>query len=260
MTGRGISRRARCQKSGVRYQVAQIHLTPGDGFEQLISRVITNSGTNNGTVYTVHDVFGNVIAELDGTGASFVWRFRLSFVEPAGSAFARIHLASRGRDRADAGVAHERRQAARGCVGREYGFPGAAHGARRSDQSACEDDEFGGRGGLGRGLQSVWQRVFDHRCGNQQRALPRPVVPVRGGLALQLAPALRSDSRPLHPARSLGLRRWAECVCVCGEPSHGINRQSRPRESRPAPNIHAPSTGTPGSSLHDRMVCQSNEL
>ena len=46
------------------------------GFEQLISRVITNSGTANGTVYTVHDIFGNVIAELDGTGATvreYIW-------------------------------------------------------------------------------------------------------------------------------------------------------------------------------------------
>ena len=47
-----------------------------NGFEQLISRVITNSGTANGTVYTVHDVFGNVIAELDATGATvreYIW-------------------------------------------------------------------------------------------------------------------------------------------------------------------------------------------
>ena len=36
-------------------------------------------------------------------------------------------------------------------------------------------------------------------------------------LALQLAPALRSDHRPLHAARPLGLRRRAERVCVCGE-------------------------------------------
>ena len=47
-----------------------------NGFEQLISRVITNSGTANGTVYTVHDIFGNVIAEMDGTGATvreYIW-------------------------------------------------------------------------------------------------------------------------------------------------------------------------------------------
>ena len=47
-----------------------------NGFEQLIGRVITNSGTANGTVYTVHDVFGNVLAELDATGATvreYIW-------------------------------------------------------------------------------------------------------------------------------------------------------------------------------------------
>ena len=47
-----------------------------NGFEQLIKRVITNSGTANGTVHTVHDVFGNVIAELDAAGATvreYIW-------------------------------------------------------------------------------------------------------------------------------------------------------------------------------------------
>jgi hypothetical protein len=37
---------------------------------ELISRVITNSGTANGTVFSVHDVFGNVIAELNAAGAT----------------------------------------------------------------------------------------------------------------------------------------------------------------------------------------------
>ena len=47
-----------------------------NGFEQLIKRVITNSGTANGTAHTVHDVFGNVIAELDAAGATvreYIW-------------------------------------------------------------------------------------------------------------------------------------------------------------------------------------------
>jgi hypothetical protein len=47
-----------------------------NGFEQLISRVITNSGTANGTVFSVHDVFGNVIAELNAAGATvreYIW-------------------------------------------------------------------------------------------------------------------------------------------------------------------------------------------
>jgi RHS repeat-associated protein len=41
-----------------------------NGFEQLISRVITNSGTANGTTYFVHDLWGNVIAELTTAGAT----------------------------------------------------------------------------------------------------------------------------------------------------------------------------------------------
>ncbi len=47
-----------------------------NGFEQLISRVVTNSGTANGTTYFVHDQWGNVIAELNATGATvreYIW-------------------------------------------------------------------------------------------------------------------------------------------------------------------------------------------
>lgn len=47
-----------------------------NGFEQLIKRVITNSGTANGTIHTVHDIFGNVLAELDATGNTtreYIW-------------------------------------------------------------------------------------------------------------------------------------------------------------------------------------------
>jgi RHS repeat-associated protein len=41
-----------------------------NGFEQLIARVVTNSGTANGTTFFVHDLWGNVIAELDATGTT----------------------------------------------------------------------------------------------------------------------------------------------------------------------------------------------
>ncbi len=47
-----------------------------NGFEQLISRVVTNSGTANGTTYFVHDLWGNVIAELTTAGATvreYIW-------------------------------------------------------------------------------------------------------------------------------------------------------------------------------------------
>ncbi len=47
-----------------------------NGFEQLIKRVITNSGSANGTAHSVHDVFGNVIAELDAAGTTvreYIW-------------------------------------------------------------------------------------------------------------------------------------------------------------------------------------------
>ncbi|MGE0056295.1 MAG: hypothetical protein AB7S74_19035 [Hyphomicrobium sp.] len=47
-----------------------------NGREQLTTRVITNSGSANGTTYFVHDQWGNIIAELDATGATvreYIW-------------------------------------------------------------------------------------------------------------------------------------------------------------------------------------------
>ena len=41
-----------------------------NGREQLATRVITNSGSANGTTHFVHDQWGNIIAELDATGAT----------------------------------------------------------------------------------------------------------------------------------------------------------------------------------------------
>ncbi|MCC0010925.1 MAG: hypothetical protein H6875_10815 [Hyphomicrobiaceae bacterium] len=42
----------------------------------MIKRVITNSGSENGTAHYVHDRGGNVIAELDASGATareYIW-------------------------------------------------------------------------------------------------------------------------------------------------------------------------------------------
>ncbi len=47
-----------------------------NGREQLATRVITNSGSANGTTHFVHDQWGNVIAELDATGVTlreYIW-------------------------------------------------------------------------------------------------------------------------------------------------------------------------------------------
>jgi RHS repeat-associated protein len=47
-----------------------------NGFEQLIGRAVTNSGTANGTTFFVHDLWGNVIAELDASGNTareYIW-------------------------------------------------------------------------------------------------------------------------------------------------------------------------------------------
>jgi RHS repeat-associated protein len=47
-----------------------------NGREQLATRVITNSGSANGTTHFVHDQWGNIIAELDATGATvreYIW-------------------------------------------------------------------------------------------------------------------------------------------------------------------------------------------
>jgi RHS repeat-associated protein len=41
-----------------------------NGFEQLIGSAVTNSGTANGTTFFVHDLWGNVIAELNSSGAT----------------------------------------------------------------------------------------------------------------------------------------------------------------------------------------------
>jgi hypothetical protein len=45
----------------------------------------------------------------------------------------------------------------------------------------------------------------------------RTMVSARIRLALQLAPALRSDPGPVYSAGSVGVCRWPERVCVCGE-------------------------------------------
>ena len=47
-----------------------------NGLEQLITRVVSNSGSADGTIHTVHDRTGNVIAETDATGATvreYIW-------------------------------------------------------------------------------------------------------------------------------------------------------------------------------------------
>jgi RHS repeat-associated protein len=47
-----------------------------NGFEQLIGRAVTNSGTANGTTFFVHDLWGNVIAELNAAGNTvreYIW-------------------------------------------------------------------------------------------------------------------------------------------------------------------------------------------
>lgn len=47
-----------------------------NGLEQLITRTITNSGTLDGTIHTVHDRSGNVIAEVDASGQTvreYLW-------------------------------------------------------------------------------------------------------------------------------------------------------------------------------------------
>ena len=46
------------------------------GREQLATRVITNSGSANGTTHFVHDQWGNILAELDATGSTvreYIW-------------------------------------------------------------------------------------------------------------------------------------------------------------------------------------------
>ncbi|MGE0056291.1 MAG: hypothetical protein AB7S74_19010 [Hyphomicrobium sp.] len=63
--------------------------------------------TANGTTHFIHDQWGNVIAELDATGATLSRRFRHAFRAPAGSALAGVHLAAGGRNRSHARVTHD---------------------------------------------------------------------------------------------------------------------------------------------------------
>jgi len=47
-----------------------------NGFDQLITRSITNLGSVNGTINTVHDIWGNVLAEVDASGDTvreYIW-------------------------------------------------------------------------------------------------------------------------------------------------------------------------------------------
>ncbi len=47
-----------------------------NGFDQRITRVITNSGSANGTINTVQDIWGNVIAEVNASGDTvreYIW-------------------------------------------------------------------------------------------------------------------------------------------------------------------------------------------
>ncbi|MBY0453112.1 MAG: hypothetical protein K2P92_08755 [Bdellovibrionaceae bacterium] len=41
-----------------------------NGMEQLITRIVANSGAADGTTHFIHDQFGNIIAELNSTGAT----------------------------------------------------------------------------------------------------------------------------------------------------------------------------------------------
>ena len=55
-----------------------------NGQHQLIGRVITNSGSENGTTHYVHDRGGNVIAELDASGATareYIWLLKADKAE-----------------------------------------------------------------------------------------------------------------------------------------------------------------------------------
>lgn len=59
-----------------------------NGREQLATRAVTNSGSANGTIHTVHDQWGNIIAELDATGATvreYIWLVEAEIAPTRGS-------------------------------------------------------------------------------------------------------------------------------------------------------------------------------
>jgi hypothetical protein len=171
--------------------------------EQLVSRAQVSPAT---TTHFVHDRMGNVIAETAGggaTGTTGTTREYIYFYE------AEISPTTVSRTVVDRPLAVV--NAVNTATPATY-WVSVDHLNRpvkmtTATKASVWDAIWQPWGGV-HSLIVTGTAVFDAR-------FPRPMVPNRNRLALQLAPELRSNARPLHPTRSTGLRRWAERVCVC---------------------------------------------
>ena len=173
-----------------------------NGQHQLITRVVTNSGTANGTTHYVHDRSGNVIAELNASGVSvreYIW---LPEVEIAPTAASRAPI-----DRPIAVVDGVNTV----TPATYYVHPDHLHRpVKMSDASkvmqwSAEYQPWGAVQSLS-GPLSLDLRFPGLFCWSTFGKPMLSVVPTRSQLALQLAPSLRSKPRPLHASRSARLR------------------------------------------------------
>ena len=198
-----------------------------NGGEQLIQRVITNSGSSNGTIQYVHDRMGNIIAEATSAGATareYIWLPEAE-IAPTFQSRAQVDRPVAVVDGVNTAtpqtwyvaVDHLHRpirmtNAAKSVMWSATWTPFLFARLRHDGCAACDHG-----GGCARcavhfacpppaGRAVVPARAPD-ACGH-------PKAPLKC-LALQLASALRSDPRPLHPARSARVRRRAERVWVC---------------------------------------------
>ena len=188
-----------------------------NGLEQLaIARPPTM--TPSGTTHFIHELDGEHDRRDGG------WRGDRRDGHGAG-----IHLAAGGRDYSTFATRGAGGQAAGGG---QCGEHDAGDVVRPCRSLEAPDQDDGRRQSV-----SVWDAVWqpwgnvhtDDRNGGSRRALPRPMVPARNGLALQLEPELRSHDWKVHPSRSVGSRRWPERVWVCAWKSAELRRSRRVR-------------------------------
>ncbi|MDZ4842631.1 MAG: hypothetical protein SH859_10905 [Hyphomicrobium aestuarii] len=165
------------------------------------------------TTHFIHDIFGNVIAETAGGGATgasgtvreYIWLPEAEIAPTMGSRAAI--------DRPMATVE------AVNTVAPVLQFVHVDHlhrPVKMTNAAKATVWDASVRSTASKSVAALRRAARGDGCRQPQPPLPRPVVPGRNGLALQLAPQLRSNTRPLHPTRPTRLRGWPECLWVCG--------------------------------------------
>ena len=150
--------------------------------------MITNSGSANGTTHFVHDQWGNIIAELDATGATvreYIWLVGAEIAPTRGS---RTQV-----DRPIAVVSNVNTTPALLTV-----HPGLRRGRLRSTQPPGADDGCGQGRRVERGLQPIRRRLYDHRRRNALSRRPRARLSAGYDRAVELG----TDAGGPQPRRS----------------------------------------------------------